>query len=111
MPIDINDWPMEFHTKVPIEGVGVVHVTTRPDECRYRYWHTEVVLWRYCGYTVTERVHLTGSGTSASAADEMHTYWSDLETLVLCTQGVRSALHIIDDYFDRKCDELFGRSV
>lgn len=110
VPPDIHDWPARFHTKVPIEGVGVVHVLTEPNDCRYDYWTTDVVLWRYAGTSVKERVYLTGSGCSALSADEMHTYWSDLETLVLCTQGVRYALHLIDeDYMDRKFRQLFGR--
>jgi hypothetical protein len=96
---------------VPIEGAGVVHVTTTPHDCRYDGWASEVDLWRYSEGRLTERVRLTSCWGSASSAEEMHTYWCDLETLSLCVRGVRSALAIIDDYFDRKCEELFGRVV
>ena len=107
VPPNIHELPTKFHTRVPIEGVGVVHVTTKPNDCRFDHWSTDVVLWRYSGSTVKERVHLTGSGCAASSAMEMHTYWCDLETLVLCAQGVPYALHIIDlEYFDRKQREL-----
>ncbi len=66
-----------------------------------------MTLWRYSGGAVAERVHLTGSFTPAISAQDMHTYWCDLETLTLCVMGVRYALYIIDlDYFDRKQKEL-----
>ena len=111
VPPNIDDWPMEFYTRVPIEGVGVARVTTKPFRCRYDSWGTEIVLWRYSGSTIEERINFPGSACSAASADEMHTYWCDLETLALCSQGVRYALHLIDeDYMDRKFRELFGRS-
>lgn len=60
--------------------------------------------------SVKERVYLTASGCSALSAGEMHTYCSDLETLVLCTQSVRYALNLADGhYMDRKFRQLFGR--
>jgi hypothetical protein len=111
VPLNIHELRMKFHAKVPIEGAGVVHVTTQPMDCRFDHWASEVVLWRYSGHTVTERVRLTSCGGSAESAQKMHTYWCDLETLTLCVQGVRSALGIIRDYFDRKYEELFGRRV
>ena len=111
MPRNIHEWPVEFYTKVPIEGVGVVHVTTKPFGCRYGSWGTDIVLWRLSGGRAEERIALPGSICSASSADEMHTYWWDLETLVLCVRGIRYALHLIDgDYMDRKFRQLFGRS-
>ena len=110
VPPGIHDWPVAFYTRVPIEGVGVAHVTTRPYECRYDGWTTDIVLWRYSDGAVKERVEFPGSGCSASSADEMHTYWCDLETLALCALGAKYALHLIDeDYIDRKFRELFDR--
>jgi hypothetical protein len=110
VPPDIHEWPIEFYNRVPIEGVGVAHVTTKPYACRYDSWTTEIVLSRYRAGTVSERVKFPGSDGSASSADEMHTYWCDTETLVLCSQGVTWSLHLInEDYMDRKFRELFGR--
>jgi len=40
---------VQFLTKVPIEGVGLVHVVTKPYGCRYDSWETDIVLWRYPG--------------------------------------------------------------
>lgn len=106
VPADIHEWPTLFHTTVPIEGVGVVHITTAPPRCRFDYWSTDVVLWRYSDGAFRERVHLTGTGCSTPSAKNMHTYWCDLETLTLCVQGVPSALHIIDEYSEHKQREL-----
>jgi hypothetical protein len=97
---------VQFLTKVPIEGV-----VTKQYGCRYDSWETDIVLWRYSGSKVEERIAFPGSICSASSADEMHTYWCDLETLVLCARGVRYALHLIDaDHMDRKFRQPFGRS-
>ena len=107
LPLYNRGLPMKLHTKVPIEGAGVIHVVTKPIECPSGSWETDVTLWRYSSGAVAARVHLTGSGTPAISAQDMHTYWCDLETLTLCVMGVRYALHIIDlDYFDRKHKEL-----
>lgn len=102
-----GDLGARLHTRVPIEGAGVVHVVTDPDVAA-----TDVILWRYRDNTPIECAHLTGSVGGADMAKDMHTYWCDLETLSLCVMGVPYALHIIDmDYFDRKWKEIFGAGL
>jgi hypothetical protein len=60
--------------KVPIEGVGVVHVITKPSD-NPEYAETDVMLSRYNGGTPLECTYLTGSITARTAALEMHAQW------------------------------------
>ena len=53
---------MKQHTKVPIEGVGVVHVITKPSD-NPEYAETDVMLSRYNGGTPLACTYLTGSIT------------------------------------------------
>ena len=93
-----GDLKMKQHTKVPIEGVGVVHVITKPSD-NPDYAETDMMLSRYNGGTPLECTYLTGSITERDAALEMHTHWCDLERLIKCVQGDREALHLLDiDY-------------
>jgi hypothetical protein len=95
----------KFHTKVAIEGAGIVHVITDPEEA-----HTDVILWRYHDGTPIECIHLNGCGGTAESAEEMHTFWSDLETLTFCVQRASFTQYFCnDEYMDRKFRELFGR--
>jgi len=92
------DLKMNQHTKVPIEGVGVVHVITKPSD-NPEYAKTDLMLSRHNGGTPLECTYLTGSITERDAALEMHTHWCDLERLIKCVQGDREALHLLDiDY-------------
>lgn len=94
------------HTRVPIEGLGVAHVVTNPVVAS-----TDVLLWRYDGSTPVECTHWSSCGGSSAAAQDMHAFWCDLETLTLCVRGVPSIQYFSDwDYMDRKCKQLFGRS-
>lgn len=103
----IRALPEKLRTAVPIEGVGVVHVTTQPIGCRADSWETNVELSRFANGKLQAPTRLAGSATPATSAADMHTYWCDLETLTLCVQGVSYALHLIDfDYIDRKEKEL-----
>ncbi|WNG88531.1 hypothetical protein C6A87_004630 [Mycobacterium sp. ITM-2016-00317] len=105
--LQIRQLPNELRTKVPIEGVGVIRITTTPIDCRAGFWETAVELARYADGTIREFTHMAGSATPAISAADMHTYWCDLETLTLCVQGVSYALHLIDfDYIERKEKEL-----
>jgi hypothetical protein len=72
VPPNIHELPMKFETKVPIEGVGVVHVTTKPEHCRFDHLESDVVLWRYSGHMLEERVSLTGTTCSASGGGHAH---------------------------------------
>jgi hypothetical protein len=81
VPSENGDLKMKQHTKVPIEGVGVVHVITKPSD-NPEYAETDVMLSRYNGGTPLECTYLTGSITERDAALEMHTHWCDLERLI-----------------------------
>ena len=70
------DLKMKQHTKVPIEGVGVVHVITKPSD-NPDYAETDMMLSRYNGGTPVESSYLTGSITERDAALEMHKHWCD----------------------------------
>lgn len=109
--LDSRGLPIPLHSKVPIEGAGVVHVTTQPLGCPAGSWESVVTLWRYTDGEVEEKVALTDTFGGAGSAWEMHTYWCDIETLALCVQGkLRGLVHLHDlDYFERKQRELFGR--
>ncbi len=92
------------HTRVPIEGLGVAHVVTDPVVAS-----TEVMLWRYDGATPVDCTHWTRCGGSPEAADDMHIFWCDMETLTLCVRGVSYRHYFSDwDYMDRKTRQLFG---
>jgi hypothetical protein len=98
VPSENGDLKMEQHTKVPIEGVGVVHVITKPGD-NPEYAETDVMLSRHNGGTPLECTYLTGSITERDAALEMHAHWCDLERLIKSVQGDREALHLLDiDY-------------
>lgn len=105
--------PLTLHTAVPIEAIGVVHITTAPSYCPAGFWHSDVILWRYRDGAVIEQVHLTGSHTPAYAAQAMHMYWCDLETLILCVRGDPSGVHPSSDphYHDRKLGEIRCRRL
>ena len=96
VPSENGDLKMKQHTKVPIEGVSVVHVITKPSD-NPEYAETDVM--RYNGGTPLQCTDLTGSITERDAALEMHTDWCDLERLIKCVRGDRKALHLLDiDY-------------
>ena len=63
-----GDLKMKQHTKVPIEGVGVVHVITKPSD-NPEYAKTDLMLSRYNGGTPLECTYLTGSITERGAGD------------------------------------------
>ncbi|PRC45168.1 hypothetical protein C6A85_96515 [Mycobacterium sp. ITM-2017-0098] len=107
LPLVIRALPARLRTAIPIEGIGVVQVTTKPIRCRADTWETDVELSRYANGELQGPTRLAGSATPAISAADMHTYWCDLETLTLCVRGMRYALHLIDfDYIDRKEKEL-----
>ena len=62
VPSENGDLKMKQHTKVPIEGVGVVHVITKPSD-NPEYAETDVMLSRYNGGTPLACTYLTGSIT------------------------------------------------
>jgi hypothetical protein len=95
VPSANGDLKMKQHTKVPIEGVGVVHVITKPRD-NSEDAETDVMLSRYNGGTPLECTYLTGSITERGAALEMHKHWCDLERRIKCVQGDREALHLLD---------------
>lgn len=94
-----------WYTRVPIEGAGVVHVVTDPLEAG-----TDVILRCYQGAASVECVHLRSSGGSPESAEEMHTFWSDLETLTFCVRRAPIERYFCnDEYMERKFRQLFGR--
>lgn len=94
----------KLHTRVPIEGAGVVHVITDRDAAV-----NDVVLWRHSGGAATECVHLTDCLSEPDQVHDMHAYYSDLETLCLLVSGLLYVVYVIDDdYVVRKHNELFG---
>lgn len=104
VPCADNDLEAKLHTKVPVEGVGVVHVITDLEVAE-----TDVILWRYNGSTPVECVHLSSCGGSPDSAQEMHIYWCDLETIGLLVRGQLYVTYLIDDdYMCRKQYGLFG---
>lgn len=95
-----------WYTRVPIEGAGVVHVVTDPQEAG-----TDVILRRYQGAVPVECVHLHSSLGSPESAEEMHTFWSDVETLAYSVRRAPIELYRCnDEYMERKFRQLFGRS-
>ena len=70
VPSQNGDLKMKQHTKVPIEGVGVVHVITKPSD-NPEYAQTDVMLPRHNGGTPRECTCVTGSITERDAAPEM----------------------------------------
>lgn len=107
LPLAIRALPERLLTVIPIEGVGVVQVTTKPIRCRAGFWETDVELSRFANGELQEPTRLAGSAAPTISAADMHTYWCDLETLTLCVQGVTYALHLVNfDYIERKEREL-----
>ena len=80
---------------MPIEGVGVVHVITKPSD-NPEYADSDVMLSRYNRGTPLECTYLTGSITERDAALQMRTHWCALERLNKRGQGDREALHLLD---------------
>lgn len=97
----------KLHTRVPIEGAGVVHVVTDLHTAE-----SEVVLWRYVGETATQCAHLSSCSSDPESAHDMHMYFSDLETLSLLVRGLLYVVYLKDDdYMVRKHQELFGTAM
>jgi hypothetical protein len=90
---------------VPIEGVGAVHVITKPSD-NPEYAETDAMLSRCDGGTPLECTYLTGSITERDAALEMHTHWCDLERLIKCVQCDREALHLFGHRLLAECGQL-----
>jgi hypothetical protein len=59
VPSENGDLKMKQHTKVPIEGVGVVNVITTPSD-NPEYAETDVMLSRYNGGTPLRMHRLDG---------------------------------------------------
>lgn len=98
--------PAAWHTRVPVEGAGVVHVVTDPDEAE-----TDIILRRHQDGAVVECVHVHDCIGFPDSCDEMHMFWSDLETLTFCLRRTPiEQYYCKDEYMERKSQQLFGRS-
>lgn len=80
----------------PIEGLGIVHVTTEVPDDDPNYAYTDVFVQRYRDGQLTNPVRLIGSVCERPYTLSMHTHWSDVERLCRCVRGDRATLWLRD---------------
>jgi hypothetical protein len=97
--------PLLFHTKVPIEGIGVVHVITEVSAEDPFYAFSDVTLQRYSRERLMDAIAVTGSVCETPFALSMHGHWCELERLVKCAHGDYDALRGLDIDLEIDADE------
>ncbi len=95
-PSSYQNHEFREHTAVPIEGVGIVHVTTEVPDADPRYGFTDVTLARYRDGELMAPVPLAGSVCESTVVECMHEHWCDLERLIRCVRWDTKTLYVLD---------------
>ncbi|MGV0872054.1 hypothetical protein [Mycolicibacterium sp. XJ879] len=101
-----GDSLLRLHTRVPIEGVGVVHVITEVDPDDPGYAFSDVTLARYRDGELAEYVPLVGSVCESVVAQCMHEHWCDVDRAIRCVDRDMETLCLLD--MDWELDDESG---
>lgn len=94
------------HDQIPIEGVGLVHVTTEVPDDDPGFAYTDVFVQTYRNGQLQSPVRLLSSVCERPFTLSMHSHWSEVERLCRCVRGDGDALCLQDIDWEIEAEPL-----